>query len=177
MSDQTDPNGAVFSLLAEISGHLRGANERADRNRLSATRVQAPALVRFRASIIIPSNGFAVATFDQPGPSQGYRWNVRRLTVTGLNPTDDTGTARADVFVSAGSYSQATSFDQITVADWVDQAVALPLFGFYGNDEQPLVANEKISIAFSSATSGQQLIATGLAWQFQDGANLQGWAV
>lgn len=176
--------GSPAGMMAEVGIRLKAAiNEvreeikKANHQRVEdARKVEAPRTVLIRAEGTAPGSGFLPLVFDIKGPDQGNIWHVRRLVVGGLTPTT-VAAGRIDVFVSAADLSRVNSLAQIGLADWADQATALPLVGSYGRGELTLRHNEKLWLFLSNGTPAQDYVAAASVENFQEASVLQGWGL
>lgn len=175
MSIQEDTDErSFFSFMADLKvtlGDVRSTVEKLAKavndERMDRSKKESERWIRIHGTAILDSNGFAVITFDNKGPDQGYYWYVRKLVVGGLTPTT-TAAGRLDVFVSAANLDNTPTLAEIGLADWQDQATALPLVGPYGDGELVLRAPEKLFVVVSGGTATQQIVCTGTIKQLQE---------
>lgn len=179
MNDVDQDRGVIADLCAKLNLTIGSVDKLT--GQLSKPRKRKPpaqpVFGRVRASVTVGSTGVAVMRFDQGGPTQGYFWYVRSITIGGLTPTT-TAAGRADVYVLGGhSADQIATLGGLGLSDWRDQAATLPDVSFYGRGELPLRFNERLSIVLSNATNLQQYVAAIQFEQFEEGAVTEDWSI
>lgn len=170
MTNLDTDTSSLFSFLAKLQvtiGDQTAELKQANRLKRAAYLREYPRTIRLSGSVASPASGVAVIPLNQDGPDQGHFWYVRKLAIAGVTPTT-VALGRLDVFVSPADMTQKTALADFSMADWQDQATAIPLIGLYGRGELPLQFGEKLWLVLSGATSGQQYVVNGIAEDYQE---------
>lgn len=103
---------------------------------------------------------------DCGGPSFGYLWSVRRLVLTGSDPSAALANVGACVFISSAAPPDSATLPG-AIIDLVDHATyTLP--HFYGPWDAQVVSlnpGERLVVGISGVVSGTQVLAYGQAVQ------------
>jgi len=172
-------NGSLLSVLGKVSVSIDTLSSRLHKQQQMqalAERAEQPRYITFHSSVIIPASGLICISFDQRGPDQGHYWQVKKIVIGGLTTTT-VAAGRADMFVSAADMRNVTTLAQIGIADWEDQAAALPFINHYGDDEFVMRHNEELYVVLSGCTAGQQYVVRGRAVDYEEAANKQAWSL
>lgn len=172
MAENENDVASIFGRLDIHLGKLvdfaSKRDRRMDKLEQASRRAESPKFIKFRATGTVPVSGFLVLSYDLPGPSQGWFWNIKRLSISGITPGTTVG-GRADVFISASDLRYVSDFS-FGMSDWVDQASSLPLVGNYGDGELLLHNPEKLYVIVSEGTGDDIIVSNGVAMQVQEAA-------
>lgn len=166
--------GNLFDVCARLDvsiGQQRETN--AALRALRRPRQMQPVPYRVAQSGNSPAAGPLI--FRMGGPDQGHLWYVRSIVAGGATPVT-TAAGRADVFVSATDLRTYTSLANIGLADWRDQAPALPSIAFYGVGELPLRFNEELFVYISNSTPGQAYTVAAQVLDIEEGPIEEAWS-
>jgi hypothetical protein len=143
-----------FALSAQL-GELHNAIRQDRLDRIRAAKENTPKPFRQQNAAFIPTPT-APTGIGLGGPSNGYMYELRSITIGGLTFTT-AAPGTAEVYSSAqGSGLVATTRD---LTEIVDQATALPIVGGYSTGQVILQFPEKLSVVIVGGTAGQQYTA------------------
>lgn len=172
MDDQT--RGDLASIFGEIKLHFGNAISEAKKQsellrkmQATADKAQQPINGYRVVQSGIAAGGLVIVRFG--GPDQGHVWNVQSITVGGLSPTT-VAAGRADVYITAMDLRSQGTLANLGLADWRDQATALPLVAFYGENQMFCRLNEELYVVISNATNGQQYVAVAQVQDIEESA-------
>lgn len=175
---EAEVSGAIAGLGAKLDLSIGSIDKLGNRLERQLKKIPAqPVFGRVRGTAIADSSGFALIRFDQPGPTQGFFWYVRSLSIGGLSPSV-TAAGSADVYVIAGQPpAQADDLLSLGLSDWRDRATTLPSPAFYGSGELVLRMNENLYVIVTGGTNLQQYVAAASIEIYEEAAIRQAWAL
>lgn len=116
-----------------------------------------PIAAQIQGSGVFPSSGSLI--FDLGGPTAGKAWVLRRLFISGVDPTA-TAAGSAYYFISS-----SLSDNALVAASCFDFANALPLKAFYSSRQVVLTYPQRIVCKVVSGTSAATYQASGFAME------------
>lgn len=145
--------GLDLQIAASLKASADAAQERNSRERRLEELV--PVDAQIQAAGVYPSSGDLV--IDCGGPTSGRAWVLRRLNVSGPDPTVAIA-GSAYVFFSAG-----ISSGSLVGPNWIDVASSLPLVGWYTSRQVVLRSPMHLVVKITGGTAGDTYSVSGYA--------------
>ena len=158
--------GEIHASLGSLVKHARRVEARWIQRASDAPKDQ---LFRFQATIGTPTAATTLQSMETGGlgPQPGQIWIVRAIRVGGITPTT-TAAGRADIYQSPvdPTYGGAAG----NTANWIDQAVSLPLVAMYSSRQIVLRAPDNLYVVVTNGTAAQQYVPNVQVEVYNDGS-------
>ncbi len=153
MSDGPEIEGGFeFQLKAAIKAGLDGFAEREDARREHQDRL-IPTDHHVQGGGVGPASGDLI--FACGGPPLGKSWVLRRLSISGTDPT---------AVIAGKAYffaSSAGDTDQLIASGWFALAATLPSVSYFTSRQVVVQAGQQIWCRVTSPTSGTAYVVSG----------------